>query len=189
MVTGKRPQGKVRVLYKDWATNPDWISYRRSGNGHVPARIHDCMKMGLIGTRGKKKRRHVQRKQQDEGKEAGTALDESSDDDGEDERKETGKRKQRKKYVDVRKWCMYCTRVVTVNCANGPLRFDKECRFVGVQFRKTTKNVHFVLSTTLPWEKGFFLKWHTKDLPADDINEDADGNDAEDEDTGDGNDE
>ena len=49
--------------------------------------------------------------------------------------------------------------------------------------------MHFVLSTTLPWEKGLFLKWHTKDLPADDINVDADGIDAEDEETGDGNDE
>ena len=84
---------------------------------------------------------------------------------------------------------MYCTRIVTVNCANVQLRFNKECRFVGVQFRKTTKMCTLCLVPLCHGKRDCFLKWHTKDLPADDINEDADGIDAEDEETGDGNNE
>ena len=144
----KRPLEK-KVMYSDWATKEEWISFRRNGCGHVPAKIIDCMKMGLVGHRAKKKRTEVKKKRKTGQKEPG--------------RSEKG---EEKKYIDVRKWCLYCTKVVVVNYDDGGMAFDKEARFQGRQFRRTTKMCSACLVPLCHGKSDCFFKWHTEDLPA-----------------------
>lgn len=54
--TQQRPKEKVKVRFKDWAKDPQWITFRKNDEGHVPAKILDLMQLGIIGARKRKKK-------------------------------------------------------------------------------------------------------------------------------------
>ena len=67
-----------------------------------------------------------------------------------------------------------------VNYDDGGMAFDKEARFQGRQFRRTTKMCSACLVPLCHRKSDCFFKWHTEELPAEDDNGQGEEDEPED---------